>query len=458
MPDRKKVLIISYYWPPSGGPGVQRVLKFAKYLPEFGWTPVILTVARGEYPAVDQSLIKEISKECIVYKTPTLEFYGWYKWLTGKSKKDRIETYVLSRQEDISLLQKTFNWIRLNFFIPDARIGWLPFAKHYGRKILKKEKPDIIFSTSPPQTAQLIARWLARKSGIPLVADFRDPWMNAFYDQGMDRTFWARWINKRMESKVLNRATAITTVSQGYKTLMNGDNDPRFNVITNGFDAEDFNVAGKNSVKSSAFSIAYSGHLSPLQNPENFWDALRRVADGGRKLELNIYGYIDESVVNSIERNGISHLVKQRGYVAHDRLIRELMRADLLLLLLPKKHNKGMISAKLYEYLATGKNILTIGDPESDAAKILEKCNACPVYRYDKDLGEVLRQKIQDWEMGIPSQVDTEKIQMYTRKKLTEKLAGIFDNIYNRGSQSSTKSYTKFHNVSSFSSRISDLK
>ncbi|MDA3871426.1 MAG: glycosyl transferase family 1, partial [Candidatus Marinimicrobia bacterium] len=174
MSKMKKVLIITYYWPPAGGPGVQRVLKFAKYLPQFGWQPIILTVKNGEYSAIDESLIKEIPKECIVYKTKTFEPYNLYKKFVGKKKDEKLPTYILNTNKNDNLNNKIAKWIRANLFIPDARIGWISHIVREGMKIIEKENPDIIFSSSPPHSLQIGAKKLAKKSGLKWVADFRD--------------------------------------------------------------------------------------------------------------------------------------------------------------------------------------------------------------------------------------------------------------------------------------------
>ena len=176
----KKVLIITYYWPPAGGPGVQRVLKFAKYLPQFGWEPVILTVENGNFPAVDEGLLGEVPDNLKVYKTKTLEPFAIYNKLQGKDKTSAVDTFTITKSGK-SFKDKLGNAIRSYFFIPDARKGWKPFAVKAGLDIIKKEKIDLIFSSSPPHSLQLIAKDLAKKTQLPSVADFRDPWFNAIW-------------------------------------------------------------------------------------------------------------------------------------------------------------------------------------------------------------------------------------------------------------------------------------
>ncbi|MCK4715587.1 MAG: glycosyltransferase, partial [Candidatus Marinimicrobia bacterium] len=216
----KKVLIITYYWPPAGGPGVQRVLKFAKYLPEFGWQPIILTVKNGEYPAIDNSLQKEIPANCKVYNTFSIEPNFVYKKFTGMGSDEKIPTAVLAA-ENTNWKKRLANWIRLNLFIPDAKIGWIPFAVRKGKKIIKAEKPDIIFSSSPPPTVHLIARKLAKWSGIKWVADFRDPWTDIYHYNDVKRSAWSLNRDKDKEKEIVTSADEIITVSQNVAELLN---------------------------------------------------------------------------------------------------------------------------------------------------------------------------------------------------------------------------------------------
>src|SRR5690606_13755203 len=205
MPDAKhlkKVLIITYYWPPAGGSGVQRVLKFAKYLPEFGWEPVILTVENGEYPALDSSFEDDIPKGMKVYKTKALEPFHVYKALTGQSRDSKIDTNIL-KSESENLREKISKWIRLNIFIPDARIGWMAYAVRQGMEIIENENISLIISTSPPQSLQLSAMRIARKSKKPWVADFRDPWTSIAYYQKSKRFALTKKLDHYLEKKVL---------------------------------------------------------------------------------------------------------------------------------------------------------------------------------------------------------------------------------------------------------------
>ena len=234
---KKKVLIITYYWPPSGGPGVQRVLKFAKYLPEFGWEPIILTIDKGDYHASDNSLIDDISDSLKVYKVKSFTALDLYKKLKGNNKK--ISSFELTRKSG-GFAFKVIKWIRANLFIPDARKGWNRAAIKEGLKIINNEKPEIIFVSSPPHSLQLIGLKLAKKTGLKWLADFRDPWTDAFWDKDLPRISIVKKWNLNQERKIIKSADALSSVSKGCIKLLKKNLNVNFNLIYNGFDSSNF--------------------------------------------------------------------------------------------------------------------------------------------------------------------------------------------------------------------------
>ncbi|MFC1887722.1 group 1 glycosyl transferase, partial [Candidatus Cloacimonadota bacterium] len=217
----KKVLIITYYWPPAGGPGVQRVLKFAKYLPEFGWQPVILTVLDGEYPAYDIELKEEIPKGIKIFKTSTIEPFVLYKLFFGMRTDTHLSTHVLDTMKNKSYKQKISQLIRANLFIPDARIWWYLFAVKKGIKLVKNEKIDLIMSSSPPQTTHLIAKKIAQKTGKKWIADFRDPWTDYFRIKDLPRIGLIKKLDKHYEHSVLRNADTVVTSGNSLGDLLN---------------------------------------------------------------------------------------------------------------------------------------------------------------------------------------------------------------------------------------------
>ncbi|MBD3223796.1 MAG: glycosyltransferase, partial [Caldithrix sp.] len=272
----KNVLIISYYWPPAGGPGVQRVLKFARYLPEQGWRPIILTVSRGAFPAIDNSLTTEVPDDCVVYRTANPEPDQWYNRLTGARKDTALPVGVLAKDKQ-GWKQRLAFWLRLNLFIPDAKLGWKPFAVHAARKIIKNHRPSVIFSSSPPPTVHLIARKLSKRYHIPWIADFRDPWTNIHYYQNR-RSRLSQWIDRRLEQKVVRDSTKAITVSPPFARLIAGNQADSMHIIPNGFDASDFD---DEAPQASAFRLVYVGGLNANRFYPQVFNTLHTLLQNG---------------------------------------------------------------------------------------------------------------------------------------------------------------------------------
>jgi len=433
----KKVLIITYYWPPAGGPGVQRVLKFAKYLPEFGWDPIILTVANGEYPAIDESLAKDIPEGCKVFKTKTLEPSTFYRKFTGMKQDEKIPVANLA-QKNISWKKKLSNWVRLNLFIPDAKIGWIPYAVAQGKKIINEEKPDIIFSSSPPPTVHLIAKKLAKWSGLKWVADFRDPWTDIYHYDGVKRSAYALNKDLRLEKSVIAKATKTVVVSKHIGTYLLKDNFPNKSVeiITNGFDETDFKQAVQPEPNDS-FTIAYAGKINNQQNPENFWKAISELKNENQDFSLNLkillMGNITDDVFNSIKSNNLDENLVDLGYVSHPEMIENISKSQVLLLLIPNtKKNLSIVPGKIFEYLATKKYIIGIGPRKGDSAEILADAQAGEMFEFSDYESLKLRilEHYKNWEKNIQPTINEKALNNFSRLHLTKKLITVFENIF----------------------------
>jgi hypothetical protein len=281
----KKVLIITYYWPPAGGPGVQRILKFAKYLPDFGWQPIILTVKNGEYPAIDESLINEIPNNCRVFKTNSIEPNNLYKKLIGIKSNQNIPVAVLAEKHQ-SLKKKIANRIRLNLFIPDAKIGWKPFAVKKSKQIINEFNPDLIFSSSPPPTVHLIAKSLKKYSNLKWVADLRDPWTDIYYYHNLKKSKISTRLDKNLELSVFKSADLLCTVSKDLANIFAGKKPGLdIKIITNGFDPDDLpDISLKEKYKK--FTIAYAGKLNVQQNPNNLWQVLQKLINTNKQFSF----------------------------------------------------------------------------------------------------------------------------------------------------------------------------
>jgi len=425
---KKKVLIITYYWPPSGGPGVQRVLKFAKYLPAMDWEPIILTVKDGEYPAIDPSLEKEIAPDLVVHKIESLEFFDLFRKLTGRRKEDKIDTYELVKGKDqLSWKDRLAQFVRQNLLLPDARIGWYLRGYKESLKIVREINPDIIFSSSPPHSLQLLARKLSKSLGIKWVADFRDPWTKSFYDKGAMRWKIAEKWNHRMEQSVVRSADCITSVSKGVLELLGDENSRQSAVLPNGFDADDFHHVKEGN---DVFTVVYTGHVASVQNPESFFKAISKIeSQVGSTLKVDFYGSVDREVVAAAERNNIQHLVTFNPYVSHVEVTNIMVQADMLLLLIPKHNSKGILTGKLFEYLATGNFILGIGPPNGIASTVISDCQAGKMIDYDDDFTSVIMDQYDQWRKGLKHVSNSEKINQYSRKEITRNLANLFEDL-----------------------------
>ncbi len=432
----KKVLILTYYWPPAGGPGVQRVLKFAKYLPEFGWDPIILTVQNGEYPAIDESLSKDIPESCKVYKTKALEPNIFYRKFTGMKSDEKIPVANLA-QKNVSWKKKLSNWVRLNLFIPDAKIGWIPYAVSRGKKIIEVEKPDIIFSSSPPPTVHLVAKKLAKWSGLKWVADFRDPWTDIYHYDGVERSAYALNKDLRLEKSVIAKATKTIVVSKHIGTYLLKDNFPNKSVeiITNGFDETDFKQPVQPEPDDS-FTIAYAGKINNQQNPKNFWKAVSELKKENptfaSDFKLLLMGNITDDVYSSLKTNKLEDNIENKGYVSHPKMIENISKSQLLLLLIPNtSKNISIVPGKIFEYLATRKFIIGIGPKDGDSAEILNDADAGEMFEFtDFDsLKSRIAKQYQNWQDNKTEQLNESALNKYTRKELTSKLTQLFDRI-----------------------------
>jgi glycosyltransferase involved in cell wall biosynthesis len=367
-----KVLIVTYYWPPSGGAGVQRWLKFSKYLPEFGWEPIIITVdpAYAAYPVTDESLAGELSSSVKVYKTPAVDYFSIYK-----KDKTKIPTAGFANSIDNSLSGKIQRFIRGNFFIPDPRRGWNKFAFKKACEIIEAEGISHVITTSPPHSTQLIGLKIKKKyPGIKWVADLRDPWTDIYYYDQFYPTFFSKRIDLGFEKNVLRKADRIITIGSTLKKIFSSKVPGitrKIDVISNGYDDGDFN-----NVKPSTpdiFTISYTGTLSDTYPIDGFMSALNKFKERGNGFKLKFIGTVSpkqkEFMLSSVDQSNIEFI----GSVDHITAIRYMIESSLLLLIIPDhKSSKSIITGKLFEYIASGKPVLCLGPVDGDAATILE--------------------------------------------------------------------------------------
>jgi len=395
----KKVLVITYYWPPAGGSGVQRWLKFAKYLPQFGWQPVIYTPLNPEVNSEDASLAKDIAPDIKVIKRKILEPYAIYKILSGKKKNTKIQANAVAQNNSGGISV----FIRGNFFIPDPRIWWVKPSVKFLKKYLTKNHVDAIISTGPPQSMHLIARKLHAELDIPWIADFRDPWTKIFYFKHLNLTKFARKKHEKLEQGVIDEADRVVVVSPQMKEDFGSMTKTPISLITNGFDPDDFksNNQGKaekevalkiDAFTKNKFTIVQTGLLTDAANPDLFWRELGAKAveesDFKKDFLFVTMGQMDASVTREIEEANLTGNVKNLGYTPHSEAIAWQKRADLLLLPLRKeKEAKAILTGKFFEYLASGSKILAFGPRNSNLGDAMRETQCGTICEYENGGG-----------------------------------------------------------------------
>lgn len=427
----KRVLIISYYWPPAGGGGVQRWLKMTKYLPEFGWTPIIYTPSNGESPVEDQSLLKEVHPQVEVIQSPIWEPYGFYKKFTGKKKSEKVYSGFINDKKE-SFTQKLSVFIRGNFFIPDARKFWIKPGAKFLSDYLSKNKVDAIISTGPPHTTHLIANAVAKKNNIPWIADFRDPWTNIdFYDQ-LRLTSWADKKHRRLEQLVLKDATKIITVSQHWSEDFKKLSNREVEVIRNGFDHADF---GQNTHQlDNKFSICHIGSMNKDRNPDTLWKVLaNKIKDQtfADKLVIKLIGQVDHSILQSIEQHGLTPYLQNIAFMPHADAITELEKSQVLLLPINDTPNSlGVVPGKIYEYLGARRPVIGIGPLQGDSAAILADSGAGKMFDYSDEtsMTTYVDDLFNQYLTGNLSVAEGE-IMKYSRKNMAKKYSELLEDL-----------------------------
>ena len=441
--NKKKALIITYYWPPAGGAGVQRWLKFAKYLPELGWDPVIYTVENGEFSVLDHSLEKEISNSVSIIRKKITEPYSWYKKFIGQKKEEKINAGFLAGKERSEKKEDLAKWVRGNLFIPDARRFWIRPSIKYLLTYLKKNPVDIIISTGPPHSMHLIAMGLKKKTKIPWIADFRDPWTKIDFYNDLKLSGWADQKHHRLEKQVVQTADVVLSINQMMRDDYNNMGAKQSLYLPNGFDPTDF-PKDSNIEKGSKFRIVYIGSINQDRNPEFFWKTIKDLTDQNpsfaNDLEVELIGKTDYSVHDLIESYQLEPYVTITDYLPHTDIFNAQKRASILLLLINRTpHAKGILTGKMFEYLASGRAILAIGPPDGEAAMILsETKTGTTIDYYDEDaLKKTLLEYYNTFLAGDMT-INPETIDKYTRKNLTRKLCNIMENVLSAKNNNST--------------------
>lgn len=426
----KKVLIITYYWPPSGGSAVLRWLKFTKYLRGFGWEPIIYTPSNPEPQEIDQSLLQDIPENLEVITSPIWEPYNIYKWLTGKKKEDRLGVAMMSDKKKAGSLSKLSLWIRSNLFIPDPRRFWVNPSIRRLTALLQLKPVDVVVTTGPPHSMHLIGLGLKRRLGVRWVADFRDPWTNIDFYKDLTLTGLADRCHRKLERKVLQEADHVITVSPGMTREFLAMGIHNVSTITNGYDEESLPLQKPEYGK---FTLLHLGSMPKSRNPEMLWEVLSELAKHNDHfascLQIRLIGKTDLRVRDSISHFDLQDYVVHEEFIPHDQTMGILSSAGVLLLCINNTPNAGgILTNKFFEYLSAHRPILAFGPADGDVSAILAETGGGKIFEYGDGPG--LKNHILDL-FELYSQhhltVESREIDRFSRKNLTRQLSELLN-------------------------------
>ncbi len=428
--EPKKILIITYYWPPAGGPGVQRWLKFIKYLPDFGIQPIVYIPENPTYPIVDENLVKQVSDKAIILKHKIFEPYQLASFLS-KNKTKKISSGIIPNQKKQSFLDKTFLWIRGNLFIPDARVFWVKPSVAYLEKYIVDNNIDTIITSGPPHSLHLIGLELKQKLDLKWFADFRDPWTTIGYHKSLRLSSFAAKKHKYLERQVLNTADTIIVTSKTTKTEFQVITNKPIAVITNGYDTEEV----EKQTLDSKFSLAHIGSFLSERNPLILWECLvellHEIPDFKSYLEIKLIGAVSQEVLETITQFGLNSYLNNLGYVSHSQAIAHQRKSQVLLLIeINSEDTKSIIPGKLFEYMVSNRPIIAIGPKDSDFAEIITNTNTGVFFEYSEKMklksvildfyNQFLDGKLQSNGVGL---------QNYARRNLTKELVELLNKV-----------------------------
>ncbi|WP_299362425.1 glycosyltransferase [Winogradskyella sp.] len=422
--SNKKVLIVTYYWPPAGGPGVQRWLKFVKYLPDFDLEPIIYCPDNPHYPIRDESLVNEVAKNLTILKQPIKEPYSLARLFSKQSAKT-ISSGVIPKAKKQSLVEKLMLYVRGNFFIPDARKHWIQPSVKFLSSYIKENDIGTVITTGPPHSLHLIGLHLKKKLKINWIADFRDPWTTIGYHKALKLTRSSKAKHKALEAEVLNSADQITVTSHHTKNEFLIKTRQPISVITNGYDTHSIRV----DKKDDKFTLSHIGSLLSERNPKILWEVLSELIEENevfsKVFQLNLIGVVSDDVLESVYQSGLRDYVNIVGYVNHDDAIRFQIRSRLLLLIeIDSQDTKAIIPGKVFEYLISETPILAIGPKDSDIEQIITSTNTGTYFNYKEK--QKLKTQITRYFEAYQSdslRVNAIGLQPYSRKALTKQLS-----------------------------------
>ena len=424
----RKVLILAYYFPPLGMGGTQRVAKFVKYLPKFGWHPTVVTVKNVAYYAYDYSLLGDVRSAHVV-RTGSAD----PQRVLAKIKKAGVHQtqnqHSFDPSSKLTRLLNILNKVLSIFLIPDSKVLWLPFAISAATNLLKTQKFNAVITTSPPHSIHFAGMYLQRRFKIPWIADFRDGWVGGEFQNEI--LFFQQRINQWLQSKVLERADHIVAVSEGLALFLKKNlhgNDRKFTTITNGFDSEDFIRAPKREAQDNKFTFCHCGAVTAISDPDPFFSGLKKALlnrpNLRNKVRVEFVGHVLlEKFAKTIRELGLSDIISLTGYKSHDQALSHMKSADVLLLTLSEKISPGFIPGKLFEYLGAQKPILAIIPPGDSSSILMQSGIAFIVYPSNsKKIGKVIIEIIEKRNKVLTEELNKNYIQRFERRYLTNRL------------------------------------
>ncbi|MFN4298364.1 MAG: glycosyltransferase family 4 protein [Thermaurantimonas sp.] len=430
--QNKKLLIITYYWPPSGGIAVQRWLKFTKHLKQLGWEPIVYTPSNPELQYEDPTTLKEIPEGIEIIKKPIFEPYTFYQFFTGNRKKETGFGFAQQSKKK-SFFHELFVWIRGNFFIPDARMFWIRPSVRFLTEYLKKNPVKAVITTGPPHSMHLIGLKLKNNLGLRWIADFRDPWTNIDFYRELKLTKWADDRHHRLEKRVLQTADAVLVVSTDIKKEFEAKTTKPVYIITNGFDPEEFEEIHVDI--DEKFVLTHVGTLPPSRNPIVLWKCLQHLCENipnfRNDLIIRLVGKVDSEILKSVKEFGLEKQLELISFVPRKEALKFQKSTQINLLIVNNTPNSaGIMTGKLFEYLAAGRFILGIGPEDGDMSRVLNETKAGMTIGFENvDKGiEILAELYKSYKNGKIT-VQTDSIQKYSRSFLAKEISEIINKL-----------------------------
>ncbi len=417
----KRVLFVTFFWPPSGKATAHWPLGMARHLPAFGWLPHVLTADRDSFAQPDPTLVEKIGTATKVDRARAFEPFGLYRQLLGRPKDEPLLASEAISLDNRTLQHRLAIWVRMNLFAPDARVGWYLDAVRVGRRLLKTNPMKAIISVGPPHTTHLVAKTISADFRIPHIPVFIDPWVDIVYYKNFKRNRLILSIDRRMEESVLRNAASAVFVTQ----TMRDHYLQKFEWLTGkahvlywGFNEEDFTHL-KSEKEKHTETLLHTGNIFDYQNPVALWSTIKREVKKGRDLRLVFVGSVSPGIKRSIDDAGLQSRTTYKGFLPYGEAVRELMRATYLLVCATERRH---VPGKLFEYLRAGKPILAFGDDNAEVERFLKKENAGMLFPYNSDAREFFGRA-----KGI--RPGKRNLSAYTRRSIARELASILDNI-----------------------------